>query len=393
MEPRVSELISKLSSIHPRPGETVDSNHIRTLIPDDFTFDEKVQFCDRSFEETGYTALMWLIMGHVPFILENWMDRIFNVFLMNLSKIQLNTLDSFNRSYATHIALSGYDDEDAIKAMLFFTRDDVLNSADETGKTPLITAITHFKPEVLNQFLSCKKIQVNNPDAAGAIPLHIAVQIGNIDCVRMMLNHPRVDVNACDASGRPVVIDIIYGINKATIMSELSKNTRVTFVNVFPLQKQKLTPEVRTYLETHWPLRPSLQSIPPFTSEAELFALIEACFLKSGLERITSWPTEALIAWHRQERTSPQVLSRVLCAILTITRVFKTYYKYSKDSGPKLDVAIEEMKDANNQILKLMEHLNEYESILPELYLLTSCADECSEYLDAITNDIAYIFH
>ncbi len=80
--------------------------------------------------------------------------------------------------------------------------EDVVDSKDQNGRTPLLWAVRNRHEAVIKMLLDTGKVNVNYKDIAGRTPLSWAAGNGHEVVIKMLLDTGKVDVNYKDMAGR-----------------------------------------------------------------------------------------------------------------------------------------------------------------------------------------------
>ena len=89
--------------------------------------------------------------------------------------------------------------------------EDVLNSKDYLGRTPLMRAVRYKKNSTARLLLEQPALDLNlGDDNEGDTALHLAVIVDNVEGVRLLLADPRLDPNQKNNFGRAPVMDAMF---------------------------------------------------------------------------------------------------------------------------------------------------------------------------------------
>ena len=99
--------------------------------------------------------------------------------------------------------------------------EDVLNSKDYLGRTPLMRAVRYKKNSTARLLLEQPALDFNlGDDNEGDTALHLAVIVDNVEGVRLLLADPRLDPNQKDNWGDAPVMEAMY-CRKVDVLREL----------------------------------------------------------------------------------------------------------------------------------------------------------------------------
>ena len=89
--------------------------------------------------------------------------------------------------------------------------EDVLNSKDYLGRTPLMRAVRYKKNSTARLLLEQPALDLNlGDDNEGDTALHLAVIVDNVEGVRLLLADPRLDPNQKNNDGHAPVMNAMF---------------------------------------------------------------------------------------------------------------------------------------------------------------------------------------
>ena len=89
--------------------------------------------------------------------------------------------------------------------------EDVLNSKDYLGRTPLMRAVRYKKNSTARLLLEQPALDLNlGDDNEGDTALHLAVIIDNVEGVSLLLSDPRLDPNQKNNDGHAPVMNAMF---------------------------------------------------------------------------------------------------------------------------------------------------------------------------------------